>query len=273
MNANLMLGIVAVVSLVLGAFMAGGGAFDWEFLFSNGYRDYRWARSLGRDGARGLLMMFGSILIIAGFIGQVVDTASKQPVVATSSSADQSTIPIPDEPSSSSAGSSTSSASIKPGAPTTGKPPTSPTLTTTPRPADTANSGPPPSYVPTTTSQPGLQPITIWNPQVFDQERETLVTLQYRFEAGHQPRPGDKYYWLINAAGTTQVDFDPDPSQGEGQLSYLFHFPLASTGLQGSWSTELMCQINGKGYRVSNRLDIAPGGRVHESTPVRSLGP
>lgn len=269
-----MLGIVAVVSLVLGAFMAGGGAFDWEFLFSDGYHDHRWARSLGRDGARGLLMLFGGVLIIVGFIGQVVDTAAKQPEVATSSSAAQDTIASPDEPSLPAVGPSSSSAAIKPGAPTIGKTPTPPTPATTPQttlPSVTASSGPPASYLPSTTSQPGPQPITIWNPQFFSQDDETLVTLQYRFEVGHHPLADAKYYWMINADQTTEVEYEPESVQREGQLSHLFLAPMASTGLQRSWSTELIYEIDKKRYRASNRLYFMPGRGV-QSTPVGSSG-
>src|SRR5690349_2100747 len=77
-----MLGVVGVIALVLGGFTAGGGAFDWEFLFSDGYREHPWVRSLGREGARGLLILLGCVLGVAGFIVQVIDTASK-PVPVT----------------------------------------------------------------------------------------------------------------------------------------------------------------------------------------------
>jgi hypothetical protein len=260
-----MLGIAAVVSLVLGAFVAGGGAFDWEFLFSDGYREHNWVRSLGREGARGALIALGAVLAIAGFIGQVVDTASK-PIDLTATTAENGTIENPDEPSLSNRTPATGSASNALGnrGPTT--PVAGPSLGTM--------SAPPPSYLPTATggspgaSRPGPQPMTIWDPEAVDEDGETFVTLQYRFEPGHQPLSNGRYLWIIDSLVTTiEVEYDPQSLQKQGQLTHLIRLPLASSGLLQSWSTVVMVEIGAQRRQVSNHLQVAPGNAVR-STPL-----
>jgi hypothetical protein len=262
-----MLGIVAVVSLVLGAFVVGGGAFDWEFLFSDGYREHNWVRSLGREGARGTLILLGAVLAIVGFIGQVVDTASK-PVDLTATTAENGTIENPGEPSLSNSTPATGSASNALGnqMPTKTPPVAGPSLGTM--------NAPPPSYLPaasgssTGVSRPGPQPMTIWDPEAVDEDGETFVTLQYRFERGHQPLSNSRYLWIIDSLVTTiEVEYDPQSLQKQGQLTHLIRLPLASSGLLQSWSTVVMVEIGKQRRQVSNHLQIAPGNAVR-STPL-----
>ncbi|HWB09228.1 MAG TPA: hypothetical protein VG826_08390 [Pirellulales bacterium] len=261
-----MLGILSLVLLVVGAFLAGGGAFDWAFLFSDGYREYNWVRSVGRGGARGLLMLLGSVVILVGFVGQVVDAAAKPVfVTANSEAALDKTDGLP--PAGGSADGSHSTETGKAGPPATVPGPavsgpshhkTSPAKTSPAVPQSQAatrspgsSGGPPPA------PPGGYQPITIWNPEVELYDGEATISLEYRFEAGHEPVPGAEYVWRLELPdGSREVVYES--LQSEGRLQYLAQLSQAETGLT-RWSTVLSVDLDGKQKRVSNRLEIASG--------------
>ena len=263
-----MLGIVGIMALLLGGFAAGGGAFDWAFLFSDGYREHTWVRSLGREGARGLLILFGSVLMVVGFISQVVDSASKPVRVVSTSS---------DEPLMASDGEDGSAPQAE--VPEVAGPTITPSVAApspTPRiegPAAGAPDSPPASYLPSrpgtsaTAAAPGPQLVTIWHPEVVAEDADTLVMLQYRFEVGHRPWAGFRYFWIIDLPDhTTEVESDGETLRKQGQLIHVFHMPLQGSGFQSTWSTVLMVEANGRRQEVSNRLQITPEGV--RSTPL-----
>ena len=264
-----MLGVAGIIAMVLGGFAAGGGAFDWEFLFSDGYREHAWVRSLGRDGARGLLILLGSVLVVVGFVSQVIDSAS-QPVVAVASTANQTFLPIDanDEPAST--GDFTGGTASKvPGPRATPAPSVAgPTVgqtdyfpvpqPTTPGAIDESSGA----------AEPGPQPMTIWNPEADSQHGDTIVSLQYRFEPGHRPRPGSHYLWIIDLVqATSEVHYDAEAMQRQGQLTHIVRSPLKGSGFDRSWSTYLVVETNGRRAQVSNRLEIMSGEGVR-STPL-----
>jgi hypothetical protein len=263
-----MLGILGIIALLLGGFAAGGGAFDWAFLFSDGYREHTWARSLGREGARGLLILFGSVLMVVGFISQVVDSASK-PVRVISTSLDKPLTASDDRDGSAPQAEVPEVTGSTPNLPLTTPPPA-------PRiegPAAGAPNSPPASYLPSrsgnsaTAAEPGPQLVTIWHPEAVPEDADTLVMLQYRFESGHWPWTGFRYFWIIDLPDhTTEVESDGETLQRRGQLIHVFHTPLQGSGFQSTWSTVLMVEANGRRQQVSNRLEITPEGV--RSTPL-----
>lgn len=259
-----MLGILAIVSLVLGAFVAGGAAFDWELFFSDGHRDHDWVRTFGREGARGLLLILGAVLVLSGFIGEVFDTASK-PVIASADRSDQTTIDNPDEPSRPEAMPATRSPATSGGA--SGNK----SASTGGSPAGSA-SAPPPSFRPVTSgveAKVGLQTMTIWDPEAVDEEGSTLVTLQYRFEPDFRARSDGVYFWIIESPSSTlEVRYDPELLQQEGQLTHLLRTPLATNGMLQSWSTYVLLEENERRRQVSNRLHIAAGAAIRSTPPT-----
>ncbi|HVX10469.1 MAG TPA: hypothetical protein VHC22_04775 [Pirellulales bacterium] len=260
-----MLGVVGVISLVVGGFAAGGGAFGWEFLFSDGYREHPWVRSLGRDGARGILMVFGGILALVGFVIQVIDTASK-PVPAPIVASNQ--VEPPDE-----AGrppEETDSWNASPNAP---EPPTTKNFddrTGGPAvvPGPTIGKNGPGIGKPSTDDgrmQPparrGLEPITISNPEVEPQEAQTLIILQYEFQPGHRPVAGTRYFWIIDLeSGTIEVEYSPESLEKKGQLTHVVDTPPAGSGFDAPWSTRIDVEANRRRTPVSNRLEISSEG-------------
>ena len=260
-----MLAILSLVSLVVGAFAAGAGAFDWAFLFSDGYREYDWVRNMGRGGARGLLMLLGGVLVIVGFVGQVVDAASK-PVVVTANA--QRTSDTPEAPLSPSG----SSGATSKGTDQTSRPsPSKGPVVAAPSPgsATSSHASRAPAatvYVPPVAG--ANQPITIWNPQLEFSEGETMIRLQYRFEPGHEPLPGTEYFWQIEVpAKPTEVAYES--LQSEGQLQYILRLAQTEKWLREAWSMVLTAKTDGKRAQVSNRLNIV-GDKV-QSTPLEVL--
>lgn len=276
-----MLGVVAVVAMVLGGFAAGGGAFDWPFLFSDGHRDYAWVRSMGRDGARGLLLLFGSVLVLVGFVSQVVDSASQRVLVADAATSQTSVgldtndeVAVPNHfPSTNvppAAGApSANHATVKNAtgsAVTPAQPVANPNDAKYDRPPDAASYGA--SDNSSAIAAPGPQPMTIWNPDAVAQGDDTLVELQYRFEPGHRPLPGSHYIWVIDVVGmTNEVQYDATILQQQGQLTHLIRLPLKRSGLEQAWSTVLVVETNGQRAQASNRLYVTPGQSVR-STPL-----
>jgi hypothetical protein len=265
-----MLGILSIVSLVVGAFVAGGGAFDWQFLFSDGYREHNWVRSVGRDGARGLLVLFGGVLIVVGFVGQVVDAAAK-PVAVTAN--DGGTLESTDElpPANGPTAGSHSMETGPTGHPKPSKGPavagpslqpmTSPTASHSHAPsrsAAAADNPPPPA--------PGEhQPMTIWNPETELEEDGATIWLQYRFEPGHEPVAGAKYFWLI-AFPDKDTEVEDDTMDREGRRAFFVELPKPEQSLK-RWSTTVWSvESDGKKKQVSNRLEIN-NGEVR-STPL-----
>jgi hypothetical protein len=262
-----MLGVFGVIALVLGGFTAGGGAFDWEFLFSDGYREHGWVRSFSRDGARGLLILLGSVLGVAGFVMQVVDTASK-PVPAVAAAPSEPLAALDGEPSSSSeserpswpskksstSGKTTAAPSVA--GPNVGKNATAAGMSSTDGETSSDEDDSGLSPVP-----PGPQPITIWNPQLEPQENQTLLILQYRFVRGHRPQPGSRYHWVVNLlSGTNEIEYEANSLEKQGQLTQLFDTPRAGGGFDQEWSTQLEIETDGRRAPVSNLLEITSEG-------------
>lgn len=267
-----MLGIIGVIALVLGAFIAGGGAFDWEFLFSDGYREHAWVRSTGRDGARGLMMLLGGLLAMIGFVSQVVDAASQPSLVAASPGAGSTTVDKePDAwPGRSTEDSSTPGTMARQSAaprsvvgPTVAGPSVS-----NPRAGDPAVGkasgaakpapGPGESFPPSATSG---QAMTVSNPDVVVEENQTLVILQYRFEAGHRPLAGSQYHWIVSFMGVAhEIAYDAEAMQNQGQLTHLFS-DAAGGELNKHWSTWVEIETAGRRKPISNTLEIN-GGNV-----------
>jgi hypothetical protein len=261
-----MLGVFGVIALVMGGFTAGGGAFDWEFLFSDGYREHGWVRSFGREGARGLLILLGCVLGIAGFVMQVIDTASK-PLPTVAAAPSEPAPAIDGEPSSaserptwpsktSSGGGKTTAPSIA--GPTVGKKANEPDMSSNDAPTSSAEVDE--SDTGNLPARTGPQPITIWNPQVEPQENQTLLILQYRFERGHRPQPGSRYYWVINLlSGTNEIEYEAASLEKQGQLTQLFDTSRGG-GFDKEWSTRLEVETNGRRTPVSNLLEITSQG-------------
>ncbi|HET6881419.1 MAG TPA: hypothetical protein VFI31_14750 [Pirellulales bacterium] len=258
-----MLGILGVVSLVLGGFTAGAGAFDWEFLFSDGYREYGWVRSIGREGARGMLMLLGGILMLGGFVSQVVDAAS--PSALASAALPRQTAENDDQGTTADGLSPTNDDVPAPrpktdfnsrrSAPDTLAPPKVGKNVAAPEPSAPTTSRPPPPADST------LQEITIWEPDVVAEDGQTLLFLQYRFEAGHRPTAGIKYYWVIDFLGATHaLEYEPESLQKQGQLTQVFSAPIEGGGFDQPWSTRLEAEANGRRTTISNRLEISAEG-------------
>jgi hypothetical protein len=252
---------------MLGAFVAGGGAFDWEFLFSDGHREHEWVRNMGRGGARGLLMLVGSAFVVAGFVGQVAAAAAKPvDVAANALGTPESGTPERQPPS----GGSVAGFPWRDrgGSPASTKAPPVPDSSLGLTDAPPATFLPPAGDGPTTGTA-GPQPITIWNPRTEAREEDTVVRVQYRFEAGHRPLANGVYYWIISAASkTTEVEYDF--WQNQGQLEYTLRVLLESSGLKQYWTTMLVVDIGGKRSQASNRLQIT-GGHV-QATPLTAAG-
>ena len=265
-----MLGVAGIIALVLGGFAAGGGAFDWEFLFSDGYREHPWVRSLGRDGARGVLILLGSVLVVVGCVSQVIDGAS-QPVSAVASAASQNLLPIDvnDEPTLASDYSSGSVSTKAAGPMTTPAPSVAgPTVDQTDYVPPAVPASPSATDNASANSQPGPQPMTIWSPEAVAQDADTIVSLQYRFEPGHLPLPGRHYLWVIElSSSTSEVLYEAETMQRQGQLTHIVRSPLKGSGFDRKWSTYLVVETNGPRKYVSNRLEITPGEGVR-STPL-----
>jgi hypothetical protein len=255
-----MLTIVSILALVLGIFAAGAGLFNWEFLFSDGYREHGWVRSLGREGARGVFMLLGSLLALAGFVSQIVDAAFK-PVAAVMSASDENSEDAAPavEPTATSAvpnASSTSPAFSPP--PSVARPASGQTARP---PANDANgkrqtlaplppAGPP-------DAKASAQAVTIWSPDVAEEETQTFVSVQYRFEAGHKPQPGGQYFWVVNLQGVAhKISFEGETLQKQGQLANLFNATSLGAGFDVSWSTWIEMEAGGKRRQISNRLEI-----------------
>lgn len=266
-----MLGLLGLLLLALGAAIAGGGVFNWEFFFSDGYREHGWARSLGREGARGVLMLLGGVLLIAGFVSQVVDAAS-QPI------ADRQIVDVlPNDDSTvatQATGVSDPAASRIEPAPndSTRAPPSTaagpgPGRATTQRPAGT----PPPNvtaaapHPPAPNAPSSAQAVTIWSPDVAQEDTQILLFLQYRFEAGHQPRPDGQYFWVIDLQGVVQkIAFEGGSLEKQGQFTHVFNASAEGAHFSRPWSTWIETQVGQKGRQISNRLDI-------EGADVRSV--
>jgi hypothetical protein len=258
-----MLGIAGVVALVLGAFTAGAGVFDWEFLFSDGYREYAWVRSLGREVARGLLMLLGGVLMIGGFVSQVVDAASK-PVLATAALTRQT----PESEAGEQDADEQPSPARDAAAPTplktdfNSRTSLPPTVVPGTKEKNTASPGrvgadvkqPPPASSP-------LQAMTIWEPDVAVEDAQTLLFLKYRFEAGHKPVAGGRYYWIVDFLGAThEVVYEAQSLQQQGQLTQVFGTPVEGGGFEHPWSNRVEIDRNGHRTQVSNRLEISSEG-------------
>jgi hypothetical protein len=258
-----MLGILGVVALVLGAFIAGGGAFDWEFLFSDGYREHPWVRSTGREGARGLMVLLGSLLAIGGFVSQVVDAASN-PVAVTAALPGTEPATI-DADSATSDERQTRDASIDSTAPRAVAGPSMPRPNVAgPNLGGTSKLAPTDSAPSSAVSG---QAITIWHPDVVDEENQTLVILQYRFEPGHRPVPGSHYHWLVAFSGAShEITYDAEAMQKEGQVTHVFSDSAAGRGFDTHWSTWLEVETEGRRKQISNTLEIT-GGEV-QSKPL-----
>lgn len=262
-----MLGILGVVALVLGAFIAGGGAFDWEFLFSDGYREHPWVRSTGREGARGLMVLLGSLLAIGGFVSQVVDAASK-PVSVTAAMPGTGSAAVASESAASADGGRQDTSSIDSAGQSTV---TSPTVTRPnvagPKVGGTAKLGPTDSGRSAPSSGASGQAMTIWHPDVVPEENQTLVILQYRFEPGHRPVPGSQYHWLVAFSGVShEITYEAEAMQKEGQLTHVFSDSAASGGFARHWSTWLEVETDGRRKQISNTLETT-GGEV-QSKPL-----
>lgn len=261
--AQNMLGILGLLVLVLGAFTAGGGAFNWEFFFSDGYREHGWARSLGRDGARGILLLLGGVLVVAGFVSQIVDAASKPvsnravvnvPAMNNNTESSQEVVDPAPSPSSGSPAvaqpQTVARQATRPAAPATG--------------AERRGTATAPS-----TRLPGnmvsSQPVTIWNPDPAPEDMRTFLILQYRFEPGHQPHPGSQYVWVIDLQGVAhKVSFEGGTLEKQGQLTHLFDASAEGGGFDKPWATWIEIEVGGEGRQISNKLEI-------DGEEVRSL--
>lgn len=266
-----MLGLLGLLLLAFGAAIAGGGVFNWEFLFSDGYREHGWARSLGREGARGVLMLLGGVLLIAGFVSQVVDAASK-PItdheIADVLPADESTV------ATQATGVSDPAASRPEPAPHDSKftmPPTSAGPASGRAPAQQRAGTPPANVTATAPNTPApntpspAQAVTIWSPEVAQEDTQVLLFLQYRFEPGHQPRPGGQYFWVINLEGVVQkIAFEGGSLEKQGQFTHVFNASAEGARFSAPWSTWIETQVGQNGRQISNRLDI-------EGADVRSV--
>jgi len=264
-----MLGIFGVIVLVLGGFSAGGAIFDWPFLFSDGYREYNWVRSAGREGARGMLILFGGILVVIGFVAQVVDAASRISLQAGrgigpdrfAQSAEQgAAVDESSKESGAVATVATAPATAPPlvAGPTTGKvePPSG---------AGTATTV---SKAPTASTAPAWQPLTIFEPEAVPQESDTLLVLKYRFEEGHRPLAGGHYIWVIDVLDkTAEVEYDAGAMQQEGQLTHIVRAPFVQSGFDRTWSTSIVVEFDGRRQPASNTLHIAPGEEVRSVPP------
>ena len=202
-------------------------------------------------------MLLGGILMLGGFVSQVVDAASTSALAtaavprqtaedddeetdANGSSAANDDVPAP-RPKTDFNSRRSTPASFAP--PKIGKKgadpgPPAPTTRRPPAPADSS-----------------LQEITIWEPDVVTEDGQTLLFLQYRFEAGHRPTPGSRYYWVIDFLGTTHaLEYDSASLQKQGQLTQVFNAPIEGGGFDHPWSTRLEGEVNGRRSPISNRL-------------------
>ncbi|HQU42095.1 MAG: hypothetical protein B7Z73_00980 [Planctomycetia bacterium 21-64-5] len=268
-----MLGIFGVIVLVVGGFSAGGAIFDWPFLFSDGYREYNWVRSAGREGARGMLILFGGILVVVGFVAQVVDAASRTSLQAGRGSGPGQFAQSPkegaavDEPP-------TDSAAV----PTVATPPATeapqvagPSMGQVEPPSGAGSAATPAATVsrtPTASTAAAWQSLTIFEPEAVPQESNTLLVLKYRFEEGHRPLAGAHYIWVTDALDkTAEVEYDAGVMQQQGQLTHIVRAPFVESGFDRTWSTSIVVEINGRRQPASNTLHIAPGEEVRSDPP------
>lgn len=261
-----MLGIFGLIVLVLGGFAAGGGLFEWPFLFSDGYRDYSWVRSAGREGARGMLILIGGILVAVGFVAQMVDAAAgvkhdSGRGIGPGRYAQDEESATPDEPSVDAPADGTANSAVteqpRVAGPSMGKFEQHST-----KPAVSAKATDAAAKK-TVSDAPAWQPMTVENPEAMAEGDNTLVTVQYRFENDHRRVRGGHYLWVIDVLGAvTEVDYDAETLQDEGQLTHIVRMPPSESGFDRSWSTSIVLEINGRRQAVSNRLEISQGADV-----------
>lgn len=260
-----MLGIFGLLILVLGAFAAGGGAFNWEFLFSDGYREHGWVRSLGREMARGICMLLGGVLVAAGFVSQMVDAAAKP--VAVRHLADASVDSLADDAAQPPAASQPASmpASLS-NHPTSAPPPAAGSLLPTAPPAE-IRTGKAPSPPDLKTS---AQVVTISSPDAAQEDERTLLILQYRFESGHQPVPDSHFFWVIELQGFAQrISYEGGSLEKQGQLTHLFDSSVEGGAFAKPWATWIEMQAGQESRQISNRLEI--DGAEVRSVPLPTM--
>ncbi|HJT33708.1 MAG TPA: hypothetical protein VJ783_16805 [Pirellulales bacterium] len=259
-----MLGACALLAMLVGALAMAGGIFDWEFLFSDGRTAHEWVASMGRAAARTLIGLGGGGLLALGFVLRVMAVAEMpldaSPALGDSSSSSAQPGDIGSPPKhalepTSAAADSRDRDDKTPTASARGN------LTTTVPETLSAKSPPPPP-------ESALQAVTLWNPTAtLEPQGTTLFTVEYRFEVGHRPRPGEQYAWVIDLSDKTRaVQYEGDVLQTRGQLRHVIHTPAELRGGLGSWHMALKRGSDDAAPDVSNRLTIN-GDRV-DSIPL-----
>lgn len=259
-----MLGVCALLAMLVGAVATAGGIFDWEFLFSDGRTPHEWVASMGRAAARTLIGLAGGGLLAVGFVLRVMAVAEMpldaSPALGRSSSSSARPDDFVSQPEHASEttgaaldlrdrGHRTPTASARDN------------LTTTAPGTSSAGSPPPPP-------ESALQAVTLWNPTAtLESQGTTLFTVEYRFEAGHRPRAGEQYAWVIDVSDKTRVvQYEGDVLQTRGQLRHVVQTPAEWTSGLGTWHTALKLGSDDAAPDVSNRLTMN-GDRV-DSIPL-----
>lgn len=263
-----MLGVFGVIVLVLGGFTAGGGIFEWPFLFSDGYREYNWVRSAGREGARGMLILSGGILVVLGFVAQVLDGAARARLdsgrgVGPARFAQTGDAVAPEQPAVDAPAAATPRVTLEE-APKFG----GPRMERIDRPSKTSAAASASTSPPTKNNAPAWQPLTIDDAEAVAEGDDTLVMLQYRFEGDNRPVPGGHYFWIIDVlGGVTEIEYDAETLQREGQLTHIVRMPLRQIGFDRNWSTFIVLELSGHRRPISNILQMAPGEEPRSVPP------
>lgn len=265
-----MLSATGLLAMLAGVFIAGAGAFGWEFLLSDGRYDYGWVASLGRSGARSLLSVVGVGLLLFGFVARVLGVADQ---------------PLPPEAVAESAPLAGSPESVGPAKrPATSGPATNKPGTEQPAPeSDSARApttaagssatnrhaivGTPSASVTTSEGPPPSQLVTLWNPVTeLEGEAGTFVTIQYRFEHGVQPQSGETYVWAIELpGGTKELVYEGESLREQGELRRLVEVNLVDVPVE--WRTWLTREQPAPALRVSNRLTMVPRRAIRSDPP------
>lgn len=265
-----MLGALALLAMLAGAMATAGAVFDWEFFFSDGRTPHLWPASLSRSAARTLIGLGGGGLLAVGFVLRVIAVANipldTSPAFGGSTNSSATFSATADRIAERPAAASQAPGAVKnldhdrgassPAATTRDRQPTSG--------AETASAASPPP------PESALQAVTIWNPTAtLEPQGTTLFTLEYRFEAGHRPRAGEHYTWMIDLSDKTRVvQYEGDFLQAQGQLRHVIQTPAELANGLGTWHTIFLFGSDDSAQEVSNRLTIS-GDRV-QSTPLAS---
>ena len=265
-----MLSATGLLAMLAGVFIAGAGAFGWEFLLSDGRYDYGWVASLGRSGARSLLSVVGVGLLLFGFVARVLGVADQplppeavaelRPLAGSPESVGPATQRATKEHASEWIATEQPAAdSDNAGAPATAAGPSA----TNRR----AVAGTPSASAPTSDGPPPSQLITLWNPVTeLEGEAGTFVTIQYRFEHGVQPQSGETYVWAIELpGGTKELVYEGESLREQGELRRLLEVNLVDVPVE--WRTWLTREEPAPALRVSNRLTMVPRRAVRSDPP------